>query len=337
MLSKRPDDQLMFPGPSFDLPNVPLTPRTIAPRSKSDRNHHLPSRPAANLNSTTSTLRRRMHRHPRVSRATKVKRSSWPTRPRCRTSGNMAIFHTTKPTLVNTPQAEYDRSWQTRRSEREAQDSLPADAATLRAVAPSGGRRRNSPLRTLVGVPIGGLAGLALGYYVLLYVLGPRGDFLELAKYLPPVTLPSSFHAAPAVLADAADELPAPPEISAEDTTAGDSANVQATYESSNAPARALTAGGHDRYADDRYGNDQAGVGSGGEEPSRFDEPTAAPLAVDTETTTDAPLRGRHGPHRWCADVYDRSVGSCLDRSPASAVWTCGRRFERRCRAPNQG
>src|SRR6185503_319828 len=46
-------------------------------------------------------------------------------------------------------------------------------------------RRKRSIVRTMFVTAIGGLVGLALGYYALLWLRGPEIDFLEVAKYLP--------------------------------------------------------------------------------------------------------------------------------------------------------
>jgi hypothetical protein len=62
------------------------------------------------------------------------------------------------------------------------------------AIAPIvGRRRRRSVLVTLAGFAIFSLGGLAAGYYVLLYLLGPTGDFLGVAQHLPSMALPASF------------------------------------------------------------------------------------------------------------------------------------------------
>jgi hypothetical protein len=53
-------------------------------------------------------------------------------------------------------------------------------------------KRRPAGVRTLVGVIGGGVLGIALGAYGLLWLQGPNGDFLGLAKWLPPAMLPSS-------------------------------------------------------------------------------------------------------------------------------------------------
>lgn len=54
-------------------------------------------------------------------------------------------------------------------------------------------RRKKSFVRTFAMTAFGGLLGLAAGYYVLLWILGPQGDFLNWANTLPKVVLPSSF------------------------------------------------------------------------------------------------------------------------------------------------
>lgn len=58
-------------------------------------------------------------------------------------------------------------------------------------------RRKRSIVRTMFVTAIGGLVGLALGYYALLWLRGPEIDFLEVAKYLPKAALPASFQTTP--------------------------------------------------------------------------------------------------------------------------------------------
>lgn len=65
-------------------------------------------------------------------------------------------------------------------------DSFGQQAANLR-VAPKA-RRQASPLGALgqlLGIALGGLLGLMIGYYVLIWIGGPRTDFLELRGKLP--------------------------------------------------------------------------------------------------------------------------------------------------------
>jgi hypothetical protein len=71
------------------------------------------------------------------------------------------------------------------------------DTSISIAPSPSQTRRKRSVLRTLVGTVVGGGVGLALGYYVLLWIKGPDFDVLQLAKYLPKAALPASFRAEP--------------------------------------------------------------------------------------------------------------------------------------------
>jgi hypothetical protein len=68
-----------------------------------------------------------------------------------------------------------------------AADDLPSDLRT----AP---RRKRKPklVRMLVGVVAGGMIGVGLGAYGLLWLRGPQGDFLGIARYLPPSMLPAS-------------------------------------------------------------------------------------------------------------------------------------------------
>jgi hypothetical protein len=54
-------------------------------------------------------------------------------------------------------------------------------------------RRKRSLVRTMLFTAFGGVVGLALGYYALLWLRGPEIDFLEVAKYLPKAALPASF------------------------------------------------------------------------------------------------------------------------------------------------
>jgi hypothetical protein len=53
--------------------------------------------------------------------------------------------------------------------------------------------RRRSPLRTFIMIGFGGVVGVTMGYYALMWITGPRGDFLDAAQYLPSAILPSEF------------------------------------------------------------------------------------------------------------------------------------------------
>lgn len=54
-------------------------------------------------------------------------------------------------------------------------------------------RGRRSPLRTLIYASLGGVVGIPLGLYTLLWLRGPAGDMLHIAKHLPSFMLPAEF------------------------------------------------------------------------------------------------------------------------------------------------
>jgi hypothetical protein len=51
-------------------------------------------------------------------------------------------------------------------------------------------RRPKRVVRTLVGIVLGGVVGILLGAYGLLWLLGPEGDLIGLAPWLPHFALP---------------------------------------------------------------------------------------------------------------------------------------------------
>lgn len=104
-------------------------------------------------------------------------------------------------------------------------------------------RRKRSAVRMLVGTALGGFFGLAIGYYFLMLLLGPRGDFLEMARYLPAQVLPTSFGDPGTRLAR---EMPAtelaevpevPPVAVTPDEPPTDVATMEEPSESENIPA----------------------------------------------------------------------------------------------------
>jgi hypothetical protein len=66
-------------------------------------------------------------------------------------------------------------------------------------------RRKRSAVPMLAGIVVSGVIGLALGYYVLLLLMGSSGDFLNLAQYLPSAVLPAEFRPVLVVRTDADD------------------------------------------------------------------------------------------------------------------------------------
>lgn len=57
-------------------------------------------------------------------------------------------------------------------------------------------RANGSPslLRQMMGIVGGGVVGLAVGYFILLWIGGPERDFLKLGHRLPPWAVPADFH-----------------------------------------------------------------------------------------------------------------------------------------------
>lgn len=92
---------------------------------------------------------------------------------------------------------ELPRARLVERAATSAQESAPAArsetvetaAALPLRISP---RRRREPavVKTLVGIVGGGLLGILIGAYGLLWLLGPDGDVMGLAKWLPDFVLP---------------------------------------------------------------------------------------------------------------------------------------------------
>jgi hypothetical protein len=189
--------------------------------------------------------------------------------------------------------------------------------------APSQPERKRSIVRTLVVSAVGGIVGLGLGYYALLW-MGPvlhRGkdiDFLQVAQYLPKAILPAAFRdevkkqpvsAPPKMVADlAAADKPAepeqtkptepnPPAAPAETTAKAPAAPAekQATFTAPPEPAK-KTADTDDRYAIPAAKNEPPM-----REPARLDAPPAKAI---TETVPKAePVRIANAPSYPAADV----------------------------------
>ena len=92
-------------------------------------------------------------------------------------------------------------------------DLVPRDEAATSlypARQPSGWDKRQL-MRQIVSVVFGGIVGLAIGYFVLIWIGGPRKDFLQLGQRLPGFLLPSGFHASDDAKEDALEPAEAPP------------------------------------------------------------------------------------------------------------------------------
>jgi hypothetical protein len=155
-------------------------------------------------------------------------------------------------------------------------------------------RRKRSVLRTLTMTAVAGVVGLALGYYALLWLRGPDGDFLDLAHYLPKAMLPAALQATPHPLPPIAPpvarrdaEEPEPAAANLADSPA-ESAEVQASFTTAEEPTPAGPQAGDDRYGIETVNSQPA------EEPAPLDEPAAIPLIENTTIEepaqiTDAP------------------------------------------------
>jgi hypothetical protein len=118
----------------------------------------------------------------------------------------------------------------------------------------------------LVMILLGGVVGVAGGYYALLWLRGPSIDFLNVARYLPQAILPSEFDTGPRQLATNAppsapvaadpaqgDEQDEPTQLTTEapQETADDTPEMQASYTTTDEPTEEPAPAQDDRYAID--------------------------------------------------------------------------------------
>jgi hypothetical protein len=154
---------------------------------------------------------------------------------------------------------------------------------------------------------------LALGYYALLWLRGPTGDFLDLAQYLPDMMLPAELqgqpHSMPAarVMADQPirqGTIPAPNSTS----DATDSAEVQASFTTTEEPTP-----GKSNVVGDRYGS-ETHAEQPVEEPAALDIQAAAPLAGDA--TSAGAQRPAKAPS-FTADELADALQAARDAQPS--------------------
>ena len=193
---------------------------------------------------------------------------------------------------IGEPQAPTNDSEQLARGDEADREAIPPIVAT-----PHKKRRRRSIARLVAGCIVAGVVGIALGAYALVWILGPRGDFLEIARFIPAALLPEKFQTAPAQLAaDSAASQHASQNDLESALPAGlperrdEPAEVTASYE---APASTtpqnLTASEQDRYADDRYATPASATQPIDSQPPAFDDVPAEPLAHPTALIASAP------------------------------------------------
>lgn len=190
-----------------------------------------------------------------------------------------------------------------------AEKSAPGDMPSFIKTAPIEGGRRRSLLRTLVGPAVGGIIGLALGYYLLMVVLGPTGDFLQVAHYLPQSMLPGSFQKTPRPIV-VADESAAPiSQPVAVADTANDSPNIPATFVTPVEPTENAAS-----PADDRYGKATTN------EPARLTDPLAEPLTTESPAASEITPLGASTVRVENAPTYTtEQLSAAIDAGRAAA------------------
>ncbi|HEX3599144.1 MAG TPA: hypothetical protein VHU84_03320, partial [Lacipirellulaceae bacterium] len=192
------------------------------------------------------------------------------------------------------------------KSESEAEastDWMPDEPLPYKSsIDPKRGSR--SVVRTLVMSAVGGLMGLGLGYYALLWMLGPKIDVLEAAKYLPKAMLPSSFSTPARQLATMSqvplkveDEKRAEPTNDVAVAPADESAKPSDALKPTDAPAEKLASftepvGSKKGVApsDDRYAT--AAATDKPAEPAAFNAPPAAPVTERNAASKAPPVLG---------------------------------------------
>ena len=144
-----------------------------------------------------------------------------------------------------------------------------------------------APVRTLVGATLGGIAGLAIGYYAFLYFLGPQGDFLQVADRVPTWLLPPSFAATPnlsRIMDTAEHESQTPAQPAGNDAT-----NLQASYVAESGQENPTVLPEDKTPADDHAAAKLTSAEKNRAETASFEAPSAGPVANDLPRTSDAP------------------------------------------------
>ncbi len=247
------------PGPSFDLPNVALTPN----------------------NGATVEIDPSMMFGPAAETEFELDNVDFDSSPVAESTVDEVAEEETAEEYV----AEEETAEASEPVFREpGAAELPAAPFVLPGVPRA--RKKRSAVRVLVGIAAGGVLGTIGAIYALLYLLGPEGDLLQVAQYLPSAVLPKSFQATTDRVVAAPNPAVESPESTAsvEPPAADESANVPAGYvEETVAPAALATT--VEPAADDRYDT----------EPSPLtEEPAAEPIADDKPALPAAQLL--HGP-----------------------------------------
>jgi hypothetical protein len=183
---------------------------------------------------------------------------------------------------------------------------------------------------------VGGLVGLAIGYYVLMWLRGPDIDVLNVAQYLPESMLPSSFQSkTPQVALTApttAPQAPAPAETAEDAATPAETAEVTESAESepstdtaatpsesSTPPAEGVETASASAVGD-RYATESAQPATEStpaeipaSEPAVLEPPAAAPLADGGPGATPATVA--NAPSFTATDV-EASLAAAKEAQP---------------------
>jgi hypothetical protein len=135
-------------------------------------------------------------------------------------------------------------------------------------------RKEPSAIGSLIGVVLGGIVGLSLGYLALLWIGGPDKDFAKVGGKLPGWMVPAAFQKQKVQAANASNSTSAPPAASTSDSNDDIKINVPDLDETNSADNQA---------ADLPAGNDRPTTDAA--EPSPFDDPTTK---VTPESPADA-------------------------------------------------
>jgi hypothetical protein len=188
--------------------------------------------------------------------------------------------------------------------------------------APRPRRRRPSTVRTLVGIVGGGVMGILLAGYALLWFRGPSGDLLQMAPWLPQAMLPSSMQSA--VQSTAAEVLPprvprATPDV--QGASLADASN-------DNPPGDEATAGGDLTASDDMQVDPEVSPASSTEPVIAESTSPIAPDQAPTPTLPAPPVKPKWPTTPIVADLIDPRLFSLQELSEAAAAAeSAGRRF----------
>jgi len=277
-----PDEMAIEPGPSFELPNVQLTPTnsatvefnpaaTYGPSAESEfelDNVDFASTPTDSTGTQSAVVEGQYDEDEYAV--------------------DSAEAYSEQPTEYADEPAEYEE--EVVESDAPVFSEPPANPPSnapyvLPSLPPR--RRKRSVVRTLVGTALGGIVGALAAGYSLLWILGPDGDFLQVAKYLPSAVLPKSFQATPAPVVAQSQPSPAA-EARPMDADPEETENIPATFTAEVDQPAEDSNGGSTAASDEPASDNRSG-----DEPSPLVEPAAEPIAeVSAATPPPLPLRG---------------------------------------------